>query len=121
MRKFVVNVNGNRYEVEVEEVQGDFAEVAVETATKVAPVKKEASIPKKGLEKGEEVKCPMPGNILSVDVATGDTVKMGDTLVVLEAMKMENEIKAPRDGKILGVEVSKGNKVNTGDVLVVLE
>ena len=121
MRKFVVNVNGNRYEVEVEEVQGDFSEVAVETTTKAVPTKKEVSSSKKILRKGEEVKCPMPCNILSVDVTAGDIVKMGDTLVVLEAMKMENEIKAPRDGKILDIGVSKGNKVNTGDVLVVLE
>ena len=62
----------------------------------------------------------MPGTILKVNVAAGQTVKEGDLLVVLEAMKMENEIFAPKSGTVTQVAVSKGASVNTGDVLVVI-
>ena len=65
--------------------------------------------------------APMPGNILDVKVAAGQTVKQGDCLVILEAMKMENEIPAPCAGKVAQVVVAKGATVNTGDVLVVIE
>ena len=66
------------------------------------------------------VTAPMPGNIVSVKVNVGDTVKSGDVLCVLEAMKMENEIMAPKDGKVVAVSVSQGSTVSTGDVLVSL-
>ena len=65
--------------------------------------------------------APMPGNVLDVLVAVGATVAEGDTVVLLEAMKMENEIMAPRDAKVVQVLASKGSSVNTGDALVVLE
>ena len=66
------------------------------------------------------VNAPMPGNINAVRVTVGQTVKKGDDLVILEAMKMENEIKAPSDGTVASVNVTKGATVNTGDVLVTL-
>jgi biotin carboxyl carrier protein len=62
----------------------------------------------------------MPGTILSVAVKAGDSVKAGQVLLILEAMKMENEIVAPRDGTVSRVAVTKGASVNTGDLLVVL-
>jgi len=62
-----------------------------------------------------------PGNLVDVKVKAGDSVKKGDVLVVLEAMKMENEIMAPHDAKVAQVLANKGATVNTGDVLVVLE
>ncbi len=62
----------------------------------------------------------MPGTILDVKVAVGATVKKGDTLCVLEAMKMENDIPAPADGKVVAINVSKGASVNAGDVLISL-
>jgi biotin carboxyl carrier protein len=62
----------------------------------------------------------MPGTILKVNVTAGQAVKSGDTLCVLEAMKMENEIKAPKDGVVSTVAVTKGASVNTGDALVYL-
>ena len=60
----------------------------------------------------------MPGNILDVKVAAGASVKAGDVLAILEAMKMENEIVAPQDGTVASVNVNKGDTVNSGDVLV---
>ena len=62
----------------------------------------------------------MPGNILDVKVNPGDTVKSGDILVILEAMKMENEILAPSDGTVATVNVKKGDTVNSNDLLVSL-
>ena len=59
----------------------------------------------------------MPGNILDVKVKAGDTVKAGDVLLILEAMKMENEIMAPAAGTVTSVNVAKGSTVNSGDVL----
>lgn len=69
----------------------------------------------------EAIEAPMPGTILSINVNEGDTVKSGQVLAILEAMKMENEILAPRDGKVVSIVVTKGASVNTGDKLVVIE
>lgn len=119
MRKFIVNVNGNSYEVEVEELEGGVsaAPAAAPKAAASAPAPKKAAPAPAG--KGTPVKAPMPGNVLDIKVATGASVKTGDTLVILEAMKMENEIKAPQDG-VVTVVATKGSTVNTGDVLVTL-
>ena len=63
----------------------------------------------------------MPGNILAVNVAAGDTVKRGQVLMILEAMKMENEIMAPCDGTVVSVNTSKGSSVETGALLCVIQ
>ena len=67
------------------------------------------------------VKAPLPGVILTVDCKVGDTVKRGQKLLVLEAMKMENNINADRDGKIIEIKVNKGDSVLEGADLVVIE
>ena len=72
------------------------------------------------LAAGEQVRAPMPGNILRVDVKQGDAVKAGQVLVILEAMKMENEIVAPKDGTVAQVVTKVGDKVDTGAALVVI-
>ena len=69
---------------------------------------------------GDPVKAPMPGNILDVKVKVGDTVKNGQAVCILEAMKMENEIPATKDGKVTSVLVQKGATVQVGDVLVTI-
>lgn len=70
---------------------------------------------------GHQVKAPLPGTILSVQVKPGDTVKAADTVVMLEAMKMENAIHAGRDGKVASVNVAQGEAVLEGAVLITLE
>lgn len=133
MRKFIINVNGNSYEVEVEEVVGGepkrpVAPVAP-TPAAPAPAAKPVAAPAPKEEKkevvvsaGQEVvEAPMPGNIWRIDVKEGDTVKAGDILLILEAMKMENEILAPRDGVVASINTTQGATVNTGDKLVVID
>lgn len=122
MRKFNVTVNGVAYEVEIEEVGAGQTSAPVAAApVAAAPAPKAA--PKaapKTVAAGETVKAPMPGTILSVAVKEGDTVKAGQAVCVLEAMKMENEIPASKDGKIVQILVQKGASVEVGAPLVVI-
>ena len=113
MRKYNVNVNGTAYEVTVEEVAAGAAPVAAPAAAP-APAPAPAAAPAGA---GEQVTSPMPGTILDVKVSSGQAVKSGDVLMILEAMKMENEIMAPRDGTVTAVSVSKGAAVETGTLL----
>ena len=87
-------------------------------APKAAPAPAAAPKAAAGAAGAVSVKAPMPGNILDVKVSAGASVKAGDVLVILEAMKMENEILAPQDGTVASVNVNKGDTVNSGDVLV---
>ena len=116
MRKFNVNVNGKIYVVEIEET-GEAAPVVNAPAAAAAPAAP-AAAPVQGGK--VNVEAPMPGTILDVKVAAGATVKAGDILCILEAMKMENEIVAPQDGKVTSI-VAKGATVNTGDILASME
>ena len=85
-----------------------------------APKKASAPAPKAGAAGSMAVKAPMPGNIIKVNVKAGDSVKRGDVLVVLEAMKMENDVCAPEDGVVASVEITQGATVETDAVLVTL-
>jgi len=122
MKNLRITVNGTVYDVQVEEVDGTAAPAAVSAAKPAAVPKAAAPAPKAAAPAGgEEVKSPMPGTIISVNVKAGQAVKKGDVLVVLEAMKMENEIKAAKDGKVVSVAVNKGESVDTGTVLVTMD
>ena len=133
MRKFQIVVNGTSYIVDVEEIaagaapapvaaaQAPVAAPAPAAAPAAAPAPKAAPAPAAAAPAGAEtVKAPMPGTIMDVKVQNGQSVKKGDVLVILEAMKMENEIMAPRDGVVASVNTSKGSSVNSGDVLLSL-
>lgn len=118
MKYYNITVNGVAYSVSVEETAAGAAPVAAApVAAPVAPKAAPAAAPKAAAG-AVAVKAPMPGNILDVKVAAGASVKAGDVLVILEAMKMENEIVAPQDGTVASINVNKGDTVNSGDVLV---
>ncbi len=127
MKRFNVTVNGVSYDVTVEEISADAAQTPVAPVQKAAtaPTKTEtapkATAPKAVPAGAVAVKAPMPGNIIKINVSEGSTVKKGDVLCVLEAMKMENDICAPQDGTVAGVNVQKGASVKTDDVLVTLK
>ena len=126
--KYKVTLNNRTYEVEVEAGQAmlvdEYEAYAPAPAAAPAPI---AAAPAAAsvsaapaLAAGEVVKSPMPGNILKINVTVGQKVNEGDTLLVLEAMKMENEIAAPKAGTVAQIIVSKGAVVETGAPLVVL-
>lgn len=115
MKKYRVTVNGTAYEIELEELTGAAAAPAAASAPTPAPA------PAAAPAGGEQVTSPMPGTILAVNVAVGDTVKRGQVLMILEAMKMENEIMCPCDGKIVSVNTSKGSSVESGTLLCVIQ
>ena len=119
MKKYRVNVNGTVYEVELEEITG--AAAAPAAAPAPAPAPAPAAPVAAAPVGGEKITAPMPGNILSVNVAVGDTVKRGQVLLILEAMKMENEIMSPCDGVIASVNTSKGSAVESGALLCVIQ
>lgn len=119
MKNLKITVNGVAYDVQVEEVGGSASTpVAAAPAAPAAPAPKAA--PVAAPTSGEPLNCPMPGTIISVNVSVGQQVKLGDVVVVLEAMKMENEIKAPKDGTITSVNVNKGDAVESGTLLVTI-
>ena len=141
-----VNVNGKEYNVEVQdiyasplemEIDGLTYTVAVEDTTPTvvveAPVTAAVNKPKAAKPKPKapaipsassggagDVRSPMPGVILDIAVHIGDTVKKGDPLCALEAMKMKSAIRAPKDGTVSKVEVQNGAKVNHNDLLMVI-
>lgn len=106
-RLYTVSINGNRYQVRIEnELDALISEMGLSLGN--------ASVE-------DEVLAPMPGLILEVNVSEGDTIKKGDFLCVLEAMKMENTLTAPRDGIIKSVNIAKGETVEKGKLLIELE
>ena len=126
MKRFNITVNGKAYDVQVEEI-GGAAPVAAAPAPVAAPaapapaVEAAPAAPAAPAAGAEVVSAPMPGTIVSIAVSAGQSVKSGDVLLVLEAMKMENEIMAPRDGVVAGIHVNKGDSVDSGAQLVSLQ
>ena len=125
--KYKVTLNKRVYEVEVEEGSAmlvDEYELAAPAApaapAPVAAAPAAAAPAAAGLAAGTVVEAPMPGNVLKINVAQGQTVKEGDVLLVLEAMKMENEITATKSGTVAQIVTAKGAVVETGSPLVVI-
>jgi biotin carboxyl carrier protein len=134
MRKFRVVVNNSEYKVEIEEIkeEGTIRPVS-QVSAPAAPPRPAVSSPSPTREEPPAsaapqqssggtgaIVAPMPGTVLRIDVEIGDSVTKGQTILVLEAMKMENEIQAPADGTIKELNASQGVSVNAGDLLVVL-
>lgn len=144
MKQYKYKINGNLYNVTVNDIEDNIAQVEVngtpykveldkpiKAATK--PITRPAAAPK--TESGapvvarpaaasgskSAVKSPLPGVILDIKVKEGETVKKGQTIIILEAMKMENNINANKDGKITAIKVNKGDSVLEGTDLVVIE
>lgn len=145
MKKFKFTINGNVYEVDIQNIEDNIAEVDVNGTTYKVEVDKamqttktprlvrsvsvpstdsEPSIAKTaspGAPKGTgSIKSPLPGTILDVHVREGDSVKVGQKLLTLEAMKMENNINADKEGKVISLKVNKGDAVMEGDVLIII-
>ena len=142
MKEYKYTINGNKYDVAINEVNDTTAKVTVngeeytvewekpveeKPVVKVQPVAaKPAPAPAAkpaaaAAVNGHAIKTPLPGVIIDVKVNVGDTVAKGQTVVVLEAMKMENNINADREGKVTAIQVAKGDTVADGAVLIVLE
>ena len=144
MKEYKYTINGEKYEVAVNEVADTTAKVTVngveytvewekpeekKPATVVKPAVKPVAAPAAAAPaaaaaapvNGHPIKTPLPGVIIDVKVNVGDTVTKGQTVVLLEAMKMENNINADRDGKVASIAVGKGDTVADGAVLIVLE
>ena len=147
MSKYQYKVNGVDYTVEIEEIEGKTAKVTVNgkpfevelpepvktpsrpkkveapaPASPAAPASNQerAKKPKAAAGTGTKVLAPLPGTITDVKVNVGDTVKTGDTVVILEAMKMQNNIEAECDGTITSILVSRGDTVMEGAALVTI-
>ena len=123
MKNYRITVNGTSYDVTVEELAGGAAApVAAAPAPVVvsAPAAAPAPAAPAGGAGSIKVSSPMPGKILAVKANVGDSVKKGQVILILEAMKMENEVVAPEDGTIASIDVTVGAMVESGDTLATL-
>jgi len=141
MKKFKFKIHGNKYDVELHNIEGNIAEIEVNGSKFEVEIEKEVKVSKTpklmrpkiiptsesakaktskpSARKGAGgIKSPLPGTILEIKVKVGDEVKSGDTLLIMEAMKMENNIKADKGGKITEIKVNTGDSVLEGELLV---
>ena len=130
MRKFTIVVNGMEYKVAVKRVTrtlykvrlGDKVTDVLIREDKVTVAKPKVEAEKKPeVVEGEAVKAMLPGVVTKILVKEGDSVKAGETIMILEAMKMENEVKSPKDGVIKQILVKEGDRVEAGDILAVMD
>ena len=144
MKSYKFKINGNEYNVDINSVSGNIADVTVNgtpyqvemedapavpaapvqavqpAATVSAPAAPQPAAKPAASGAGKAVKSPLPGVILSINVNVGDSVKAGQTVAVLEAMKMENEIQAESDGTVTAINAAKGDSVLEGAAIVTL-
>ena len=130
MRKFTVVVGGEEYKVSVKRINRTLYKVLLNDKTFNVSIREDKVAITKKVEKKEktvevveglQVKAMLPGVVAKIIAKEGETVKKGDTIMILEAMKMENEIKSPKDGKIKQIVVKEGDRVEVGDVLAVID
>jgi biotin carboxyl carrier protein len=145
MKKFKFTINGNIYETEILNIEDNIAEIEVNgtlykvevdktmKTTKTPKLVRPVAVPStdshpsvaktsspSGPKGAGSIKSPLPGVILEMFVREGDEVKMGQRLLMLEAMKMENNIEADKAGKVLSILKNKGDSVMEGDVLIII-
>ena len=124
MKNYRITVNGTAYDVAVEEVSGGSTPAAApapKAAPAAAPAPATAPAPKAAGAAGSVVvSSPMPGKILNIKSNVGASVKKGEVILILEAMKMENEVVAPEDGTVASINVAAGDSVEAGDTLATL-
>jgi biotin carboxyl carrier protein len=122
MSKYIIKVNGNPYEVEVQEVGGTASRAAAPAAKMPAmsAAPRAAKVAQTASGNTGDVIAPMPGTVLKLKVANGDTVKKGQVILILEAMKMENEIVSTADGKVT-LNVSAGQAVVAREIMATVE
>ena len=121
MKSYTITVNGNVYDVTVEETGATSAPVRpVKAAAPVVKATTTAAPAASGAEGSIKVTAPMPGKVLSITANAGQTVKKGDTILVFEAMKMENSVVAPEDGTVASVSVAVGDTFEAGATLATL-
>ncbi|HIY49305.1 MAG TPA: biotin/lipoyl-binding protein [Candidatus Barnesiella excrementavium] len=142
MKEYKYKINGNLYKVSVGEIEKNIAHVEVNGTTynvemeEAAPVKvstpKPSSAPRTATgepviskptvsSSADAVKSPLPGVVNDILVKVGDTVSVGQTVLILEAMKMENNINAIKSGKVTAIKVNKGDSVLEGAELIIIE
>lgn len=137
MKKFKFTIRGNEYNVEIKKFEDDIAKIEVngtkyevevhqEVKTSKTPTivrqnvpveRKDSKIKKTISTSAYSLKAPLPGNIFKILKQVGDEVKKGETIMIMEAMKMENNIQSEKEGKILSLKVKEGDAVLQNDVL----
>lgn len=141
MKKFKFTIQGNDYDVELINIEDNIAEIEVNGSHYTVEIHREVKASKtptlvrKPVQPSHEhtvakthkptdkvkagsIKAPLPGTILQVKVNVGDEVKAGDTLIIMEAMKMENNINSDKSGKVTKINIKEGDSVLEGDVLI---
>lgn len=140
MKEFKFKINGNDYKVNIKDFKEDLAHVEVNGAVYdvkvelkesktpiiksvpvVQSVMERSTLTQRVADKSSELKAPIPGIILKLMCKEGDKVKIGQTLLILEAMKMQNEIQASKDGVIKQIKVKENQSVFESEILIVIE
>ncbi|HKL08307.1 MAG TPA: biotin/lipoyl-containing protein [Bacteroidales bacterium] len=117
----IIEVNGTQYEVEVHQKEMKTTKTPRLVRSNVPVERKDSKIKKSVSSRAYSLKAPLPGNIFKILKSEGDEVKKGDTIMIMEAMKMENNIQSEKDGKITSIKVKEGDAVLQNDVLAEIE
>jgi len=123
VRKLKITVDGKTYDVEVEEIfsTSKQAPIVPKTESKSTVWQSVKEAPKVSPAKEEAVPTPIPGKVVSIKVKPGDVVEMGQVMLILEAMKMENEITAPIGGRIKDILVQEGQTISARDIILIIQ
>ncbi len=138
MKNFKFKIRGNHYNVDIKEVANNNVKIEVNGTPYSVEIEREVkttktpTIVRKQLPKTKAkapvaasslktIKAPLPGNIFKINISEGDSVKKGDVLLIMEAMKMENNILAEHDGTIKSLKVKEGDAVLQNDILLEIE